>query len=264
MDNIPPFSLALVTGATSGIGEELSRLFAKKGINLLLSGRNQEKLEALKGELSGLVKVEMLQADLNQPQERNRLIEKIHKLSPDLVVNNAGVGMYGDALCYPTQDSLDLVEVDVKAVLELSLEAARTLISLQKTGVILNVSSTAAFPIFPGFSVYAASKAFLNKFSESFDEEVRPYGVRVLAACPGVVATHFRERAGGRNPSYWERKQTMSVAFAAQEIWKQIEKRKKIHLFNWVYRLLITLTMILPKPWVAKLLHKIIGGRHIK
>jgi short-subunit dehydrogenase len=260
----PPFNLALVTGASSGIGEELAKLLANKGINLILSGRNQERLNILAQELSSKVQVEIILADLSQPSERELLVNSIQTKIPDLVINNAGFGFYGDALSCSMDESLTLIEVDVNAVVEFTLEAARALISAGKPGVILNVSSVAAFFIFPGFSIYSASKAFINQFTESFDEEVRLFGVRALAACPGVVSTSFRQRAGGVAPIKREFPKPMTPAFAAQEIWRQIEKRKKIHIFNWIYRFFASLVNVLPKSLVANILRKSINKRGVK
>src|SRR5687768_9770759 len=194
----PPFTLALVTGSSSGIGESVSRLLADKGINLIIHGRKQEKLEEIAKELRQKVQVTIVNADLRYPEGRKTVVDCIHNLKPDLVVNNAGGGLYGEALSHETSSSVNLLELDGVAVLELSLEAARTLVSEGKKGVIINISSAAAFLIFPWFAVYSACKAFVVQFSESFDEEMKPYGIRVLTSCPGVVSTKFRESSGGK------------------------------------------------------------------
>jgi len=257
MSTTTQFSLALVTGSSSGIGEALSHLLADKGINLIIHGRDKDKLEKVAQELRQKVQVTIVQADLKQPEGRKKVVEIIHTMKPDLVVNNAGLGMYGEALSYETSASVDLLEVDGVAVLELSLEAARTLVSAGKKGVILNVSSAAAYPIFPLFAVYSASKAFVNQFSESFDEEMKPYGIRVLTACPGVVATNFRSRSGGKSQTGIVKDKVMTVDFAANEIWNQIQKGKKTHIFNWTYRLsLFFVRYLLPKSVVAKTVRK--------
>lgn len=262
--NKSPFALALITGASSGIGESLAKLLASKGIHLILCGRNEERLKKLASELSVHGSVTSLIADLSEEAGRKKIVSMIHEKAPDLVINNAGYGFYGEALAAETKEMLKLMEVNGMAVLELSLEAARTLISREKKGVILNVSSAAAFQIFPYFAVYAASKAFVNSFTESFDEEVREYGVRVLAACPGMVATNFRVHAGETEK---EERSTnvMSSAFAAEHIWDQIEKRKKIYIFNWPYRAMTFLTQhLLPKWLVAAILPKTILKRLAK
>ena len=256
--NNPPFQLALVTGATSGIGEALARLFASLGINLILHGRNGEKLDFLKKELEEQVKVTSIQADLSEVEERNLLLDLLRKMAPDLVINNAGAGLYGDILSHNTSDSSQLLDLNCSALLEITIEAARTLSSLGKKGVILNVSSTAAWPVFPGMAVYSATKAFVNQFSESFDAEVKPLGIRILSSCPGVVDTNFRKNAGGSDrKTSMEKANKMTAESAASEIWGQILKRKGLYLFNWPYRFLIFLVKyLLPKSLVASVLRK--------
>lgn len=249
------FQLALVTGSTSGIGEALARLLAQKKIALLLTGRNEEKLKQLKAELSN-VSVETLVADLSTSEGRKQVIALIHRREPDLVINNAGVGLYGDVLMSETQEAEKLIELDVVSVFSLSIEAARTLLTAKKKGTILNVSSAAAFPIFPGFTVYSAAKACVNQFSESFDAETASQGVRVLAACPGYVATQFRSNAKGTGQSLLETG-AMSADFAAQEIWKQILSGKRVRVFNWRYRFMnFFVKYIFPKSLVAFVVHK--------
>jgi uncharacterized protein len=255
------FQLALVTGASSGIGEALCRLLATKGIPLLITGRNYEKLSLLAEELRQLVKVEFFTADLGKRADRTVVIEKIYHEVPDLVINNAGFGFYGQVLTHETEKQMQIFEVDAAAVLELSIEAARALVSVGKPGVILNVSSAAAFQIFPSFAVYAASKAFVNAFSESFDEEVKQYGVRVLAACPGMVDTKFRERAseGAEIKKY---SFSMSTKKAAEEIWKQINKKTPVYIFDWKYRFATFLKNLLPKRFVVNQVRRIIDSRY--
>lgn len=259
------FSLCLITGASSGVGEALARLAADKGINLILCARNEERLKALSGELSAKVKVNLVIADLAASEGRSKLIEAIHREAPDLVINNAGRGVYGDALTAETREAMQMMELNGMAILELTLEAARTLVSFNKRGVILNVSSVAAFLVFPKFAIYAASKAFVNHLSESLDAEMRPYGVRILAACPGMVATNFRKNAGQTQPFGKGRLQSMSSEFAAEQIWWQIEKQKPVYAFNWPYRLIAFLAKyILPKKLLERFLSKSIEERIAK
>ncbi len=253
------FSLALITGATSGIGEALARLLASKGISLILTGRKSEILAHLAQELSSFVPIQTKAIDLSKSEERQTLLQLIKEQSPDLVINSAGYGFYGDVLTTPAETSLDLIEVNVKALVEITVESARVLVAHQKTGMILNLSSAAAFPVFPGFAVYSASKAFVNQFSESFDEEMQPFGIRILCACPGVVATGFRKNAGAYRSEKEDAIQPMTASYAAQQIWQQIAKKKKIKIFSWRYQLMIfCVRYVLPKKWVAKRVYQTI------
>lgn len=252
------YHLALITGATSGIGWAVSELLASKGISLAISGRNSEQLRLLKTKLSKQVEVESLQGDLSLLKGRGELISFLHERVPDLVINNAGFGLYGEALSHATNDQVDILEVNGRAVLELTLEAARALVSKEKKGVILNVSSAAAFQIFPLMAVYAASKAFVNHFSQALDFEVRKYGIRVLTICPGMVVTNFQKRAGGVN---LQQAGALSPNFVAEQIWKQIEQLESLRVIDWKYRFLTFLSHFFPTSWIASIEQRIITKR---
>lgn len=251
------FNKALVTGASSGIGEALCHLLASKGIPLIITGRDEEKLKKLQEKLP--VSIAFFPADLATRDGRAKVVEKIHEFAPDLVINNAGFGLYGDAISHPTSKQVEMVDVNVIAYLEVMLEAARTLVSQGKKGVILNVSSSAAFQICPSLAVYAASKAFINSCSQALDFEMTPLGVRVLAACPGMVSTSFSDRAGKSSKEVDPL--SMSPEFAAEEIWRQIQNQNPLHIFNWKYRLAVFFAGLLPQRWVAAALKKRIDSR---
>lgn len=251
--------LALVTGATSGIGRAVCELFSQKGLNLIISGRNPQKLLHLQEVLSQKVSVQTVQADLSEKVGRETLIEILHAKIPEIVINNAGFGLYGEALSYSTTEQADILEVNGKAALELTLEAARALISDNKKGVILNVSSGAAFQILPDMAIYAASKAFVNHFSQALDFEVKNYGVRILTLCPGMVATDFQTRAGGSLDK--QQFGVMTAPFVAEQIWKQIERLDPLFIIDWKYRLMTLFSSLLPKSWIAKLVKRTIEKR---
>lgn len=254
------FNLAFVTGASSGIGEALCRLLAQKGISLIIAGRNREKLLALQKELK--VDVEIVVADLSDRKERRLVVEKIHERAPDLFVNNAGFSYYGDALTFETEAQESILEVNGNAVLELTLEAVRTMVSKEKRGVVMNLSSSAAYQVFPSMAVYSAAKAFVNQFSESLDYETRGLGIRVLAICPGMVATNFSSTAAGRDLSDNVNSVTMSPEFVAEQIWKQIVREKPLKVVDWKYRLGTFFSKyILPKWLVVKVLRSSTDAR---
>jgi short-subunit dehydrogenase len=260
------FQRALVTGASSGIGAAMCHFLAAKGIPLIITGRNTDALNQLAETLRQQVDVVAYAYDLSLPKDRQSLFKHIHEMSPDLIINNAGFGLYGEALSHTTEAQSDILEVNGQAVLEIALESARTLVSLNRPGVILNVSSSAAFLPFPMFSVYAASKAFVNSFSIAFDEEMKPYGVRILSACPGVISTNFRHRAVAGKPVEKEGKKayrTMSVDFAVEQMWKQIQQGSQVRTFNWFYRLSIFFARFLvPRPLLMKILRQQVEALH--
>ncbi len=191
---------ALVTGASSGIGEAFARVLATRGMDLLLTGRSEELLRALAGELATRqhVRVEVIRADLAEPDAPRRLQAAADELrfEPDLLVNNAGLGAQGSFSVAPLERQLQTLRVNCEALVALSGLYLPRMIA-RRSGAILNVGSSAAFQPVPYLAVYAASKAFVVSFSEALWAEVGRYGVRVAVVCPGPVAeTRFGERAG--------------------------------------------------------------------
>ncbi len=249
------FNYALVTGATSGIGEALCHLLAEKKISLIITGRDEEKLQALSEALP--VPVKAIKADLTA--DREKVVGAIREYAPELIINNAGAGLYGEIFSHSTEAQMALMSLNCDALLQLTLEGAKTLRASGKRGVILNVSSAAAMLPFPCFSIYSATKAFVNQLSISLDAELNGYGIRVLAACPGMVRTHFRERAAGKAGS--SHSQSMDAREAAEHIWWQINAGKPLYVFNWKYRLSILFAKYLvPKSMLMKILRRSVEG----
>ncbi|MBA3957742.1 MAG: SDR family NAD(P)-dependent oxidoreductase [Parachlamydiaceae bacterium] len=255
-----PFNYALITGATSGIGESLSYLLADKGINLILTGRNEEQLQHLSQALSPKVHVITIAADLLNPEERQKVIEALKKYTPELVINNAGFGLYGPAVNHSTAAQLDILSINSLVPLELSLEASKALIASKKKGLIVNVASAAAFLVYPTLAVYSSAKTFLVQASKALDLELAPEGIRMLVSCPGMVFTHFSERASkGKvsSPNGFK----MTPEYAANQIWQQIQTKQQCRIFDWKYRWAIHLSRLLPYRWTAKLLQQQIADR---
>lgn len=250
---------ALITGATSGIGEALAKLLAAKKITLILTGRNQNKLEALATVLSQETKVDIVTADLGNPLERKKVLLAIQQHIPDLVINNAGFGIYGDVLSTGTSEQMNVLEVNGAALLECTLEGAHALKRAGKKGVILNMSSVAGLMPMPGMAVYGAAKAFVTSFSEAVDTELQDQGIRVLVFSPGQVATGFANRAAKRKVEKREGP-LLTVEETARRIVKQIEKCEGSVIFDWRYRLLIWLA----KAFLPTILYKKIIWNNIR
>lgn len=240
------YQLALVTGASSGIGEAVCRLLATKGINLIITARHEGRLEALRKDLEKQVSVDVVQAELLDPEGLKKVLAAIRERAPDLIINNAGCSIYGPTLQKTADEQCQVIDLNCRVMTQVAMESARSLISHGKTGCVMNVSSASAFQPFPFYNVYAASKAYVNAFTEAFNDELKPYGVAVLAACPGQVDTRFRKRAGSEVPAE-QGAMVMSPEFAASEIWKQIQKGQCIRIFSGIYRLLIGIGRLLPR-----------------
>lgn len=251
--------LALVTGASSGLGKVLCEALAAQQVEIILIARDVKQLQKVALELPTLTQVYAL--DLSLPKERKKLIRLIHLIQPDLVINNAGFGLYGQVLAHPLDKMDAMIEVNVQALMEISIETARALIQNNKQGTIVNISSAAGFFSYPTFCVYAATKAFVNCFSVGLDAELKTQGVRVLTACPGQIDTEFRRKASGNYP---QKKSpfTMSPQTAAKLILKQIEKGKALMIMDWRYRCLIALTKLLPQWLLHCILKRSLKKRH--
>ncbi len=190
---------ALVTGASGGIGLELSRLFARDGYNLILVARSAEKLKALAVELEqahGITAV-VLPADLGQPGSAQEVYRQVQtrSIQVDALVNNAGFGMMGALANARLEDSLEMIELNLASLTVLTQLFLPGMIQ-RGFGHILNVGSTGSFSPVPTMAVYGATKAYVLSFSEAIAEELRGTGVSVTALCPGVTITGFQARSG--------------------------------------------------------------------
>lgn len=217
-----PYRLALVTGASSGIGKAVATLLAQEGIELIVTGR--ESAELSKFNATSYV------CDLTDAQQVKGLCRLIEERVPDLIINNAGIGRYGSPLLYPVEEALELVQVNCTAYLQVALAAVKALFQSGQKGCLLNVTSASAFLPMPGYTIYAATKAFQRFFSEALQVELEEAGIQVLTSCPGQVATAFRKRASRGTAGPYP-KGTLSVDAAAKRIVSQIRKGKKTDLF---------------------------------
>jgi short-subunit dehydrogenase len=190
---------ALVTGASAGIGVALARELAGGGAHLVLTARRQDRLDQLAKELSASheTKTEVFAADLADPDAPEKIFAftKDRGLQIDLLINNAGFGRYGEFHSAEKQSLLDMVQVNCAAVVHLTHLYLPEMIT-RRRGDILILASTASFQAVPYIATYAATKAFDLLFAEGLAEELKPYGIRVCALCPGSTESEFHVVAG--------------------------------------------------------------------
>lgn len=190
--------LTLITGASSGIGAELARVFARHGHDLALTARRRDALDALAHEIAppGAAAPLVVPEDLGKPGAADRLATCIAQAGGRVstLVNNAGFGLNGPVAELDRADQLGIVDVNVRALTDLTLRFLPDIVAAR--GGILNVASTAAFQPGPGMAIYYASKAYVLSFSEALAHELAGKGVRVTALCPGPTESEFQERAG--------------------------------------------------------------------
>ena len=192
--------LALITGASRGIGEAFADLLARQGYRLVIVARSEAELNRVSGVLSSKheTSVAPIALDLGERGAGAALAEelKARGLTPDLIVNNAGYGLLGAAADMPVDDQLGIIDINARALTELSLRFLPALLAGQGRRGIINISSLAGLLPGPNMAVYYATKAYVLSFSEALAHEVKGRGVTVTAVCPGVVQTGFQSRAG--------------------------------------------------------------------
>jgi short-subunit dehydrogenase len=190
---------ALVTGASAGIGAALAEELARGGTNLVLTARRRERLDQLAQKLTTAYKIQtkIFVADLTQADAPEEIFQftKGQAIEIELLINNAGFGAYGEFLAVELRRLTDMVQVNCAAVVHLTRLYLPEMVT-RKHGDVLIVASTAAFQSVPYISTYAATKAFDLLLAEGLAEEMKPYGVRVCALCPGSTESEFAEVAG--------------------------------------------------------------------
>lgn len=195
--------VALITGASAGIGADLARVFAENNHELVLVARREDRLNALADEIaaSGRPRPTVLALDLERREAAGTLAATLseRELEPAFVVNNAGFGLSGRAADLDRDEELAMIDLNVRALTDLSLRFVDQL--ARHRGGILNVASVAAFLPGPGMAVYYATKAYVLSFSEALHRELSGRGIRVTALCPGPVPTEFQARSGMTLPA---------------------------------------------------------------
>ncbi|MCK0155375.1 SDR family oxidoreductase [Alcanivorax sp. S6407] len=251
---------ALITGASSGLGEEMARQLAAQGCHLILVARRTERLNALAAQLSA-VTVDVITVDLADPQAPTRIFDQVASLERrvDILINNAGFGFQKPTLEMSLDEQLGMVDVNDRALLALTRLFAAPM-AARGEGWILNVSSVSAwFPI-PGMAAYAASKAFVQTLGRALHEELKPAGITVTTLSPGGTRTEFSSKARGQMDPSLE-KAMMPVAPVARAGLQALARGRAVVVPGALYRAMTMLTRFLPESWVVRLAGAVMG-RH--
>lgn len=240
---------ALVTGASSGIGEQFARLLAEQGCHLVLVARREERLQALRQELAERhgVQVTVLPADLLQPRAAEALFQRTRELGleVDVLINNAGFGKNGDFLDFPLETHTQIVQLNVTALTELThLFASR--MKQRGGGYILQVASVAGYLPTPSFTSYGGAKAYVLNFSQALARELKPHGIQVTVLAPGGTQTEFMDIAG--NPVTGLRgKAMMSSREVALAGLKGLACGRVTVVPGWLYRFSVAGLRLIPR-----------------
>jgi short-subunit dehydrogenase len=251
----------LITGASSGIGAAFARKFAALGRNVFLVARSEDKLITLCNELGRMsgIRAQYLALDLTEPNAAAHLFEETKKrdLEIDMLINNAGFGSMGFFDKLDPETELEIIDLNVRALVDIT---HRFLLPMRerKQGTIINVASTAAFQPVPFMTTYAATKAFVLSFSEALAEENRPYGVHVMALCPGVTDTNFFAASHMDRPP-------MRISQTAEDVvdtaLRGLKRHKASIVSGWTNRLLVFIERFLPRFAVVRIAGKALRQR---
>jgi len=252
-----PSMTALVTGASSGIGYELARLFARDGYRLVLVARNRQRLEEAaerirKSEPAASIKV--ISKDLSDRQAVDEIVQELRResLGIDVLVNNAGYANYGPFTEITLDDELDMMRVNMESLTQLTQKLLPDMVD-KKRGRIMNVASTAAFAPGPFMAVYYATKAYVLSFSEALSEELRGTGVSVTALCPGATGTCFQKRARVEKTVLFSPWKVMDAETVARIGYRGMIRGKAVVIPGWLNKLMVISIRFSPRSSVRKI-----------
>jgi uncharacterized protein len=246
---------ALVTGASSGIGAALARELARRGAKLILSARRRERLEALEAELAAKgTETRIVTADLKDPAAPQQILAATAGagLTVDILINNAGLGHYGEFYSIEPEQEFSQVRVNCEAMVRLSRLFVPLMVE-RRRGWVLIVASTASFQPVPYISTYAATKAFDRFFSLGLAAEVARHGVTVTALCPGRTESEFFDVAGAG--AFKNRGMQPTDEVARRGI-SALEHGKRVIVPNWGGRVSAFLVRFVPLSLVTGVIEK--------
>jgi short-subunit dehydrogenase len=246
-----PDRVTLITGAASGIGTELARVFASKRHRLALVDRHVDRLTTLASEIvaAGGTAPILIPCDLEHSDACDKIAATLgtEGVEVEFVVNNAGFGIFGNAIELDRAEQLGIIAVNIRALTDLSLRFSDSLI--RHRGGILNVGSLAGYLPGPGMAVYYASKAYVLSFSEALRQELAPCGVRVTTLCPGSVSTDFQARAGIK-PGLEHEILNLSASDVAQAGYRGLMTNKRVVLPSLGTKIIPSLLRFFPRGFV--------------
>ena len=231
---------ALITGASEGIGLELAKIFAKEKYDLVITARNETKLNELANDIKNKsdVNVRVVVKDLSKQNAGEEIFNKLknENIVADILVNNAGCGMFDNYWNVDLHDEKNMLQVNIMALAELTILFARDMMN-RGGGKILNVASTAAFQPGPTMPGYYASKAFVLRYSQAINFEMRKKGVQVSTLCPGPTITDFQIRSKMNETNMFKRKFAMSAEEVASVGYIGLMKGRSVIIaggLNWL------------------------------
>jgi uncharacterized protein len=224
--------LVLITGASGGIGEAFANVVSEDNCDLILVSRKEGELNRVRGLVAAKFpnrNISVIALDLAEADSGSRLAGELkeRKLMPDVLINNAGYGLFGRTAELPYEEQIGIVDLNIRALTDLTLRLLPVMVA-RKGGGILNVASTAAFLPGPFMSLYYASKAYVLSFSEALAAELAHSGVTVTVLCPGPVPTGFQQRAQMQSLKFMRHVASLSAEEVARAGWEGFKQRRRI------------------------------------
>jgi uncharacterized protein len=251
---------ALITGASSGIGLELAKVFAREGHNLLITARREERLKELKKELEGEFDsdVAIYATDLSKPDAPEKLFgfAQDQSISVKFLINNAGVGDYGFFHESNWERQAAILDLNIRALTHLTHLFLPELIKKERAGI-LNVASTAAFQPGPLMSVYYASKHYVLAFGEAIANELSDTGVTVTTLCPGPTESEFQELANMKKSKLFDNLPVSTSVRVAEYGYKEMMKGKRLSIPGILNKILPRAVALSPRRLVTSVARKI-------
>lgn len=251
---------ALITGASSGIGLELARVFAREGYDLLITARRENKLLKLSDELESTyqIRVSCFVTDLSAPESPKELYDFAASggLNITILINNAGIGDYGFFHESDWDKTASMIDLNMRALTHLTRLFLPDLIS-KKRAYVMNVASTAAFQPGPLMSVYYASKHYVLAFSEAIANELGHTGVTVTTLCPGPTESEFQEKASMQKSKLFDRFPVASSKEVAEYGYSAMKKGKRVAIYGVQNKLTPFITGLLPRNFITSAVRKI-------
>lgn len=248
---------ALITGASSGIGYELSKLLAQDGYDLILLARDAKRLEAVAKELTDAypVRVQTIVKDLSLPRAAEEAYAQTQGCEIDLLINNAGVGSYGAFAKSDLSKEEAMMQTNMVALTTLTKLCLPGMLE-RRRGRILNVASLAAFQPGPFMAVYYATKAFVLHFSEALAEELVGTGVTVTALCPGAVATNFQKEAAMERSNLVADKTILDAASVAKTGYTAMLRGRRVVIPGWQGKLFVFAERFASRRFVTRMVRR--------
>lgn len=253
----------LITGASSGIGEAFARRLASEKHNLFLVARSEEKLRMLCNELSQKfgINANYAAVDLIEVDSDIEVFETTEKLGLEIdrLINNAGFGSMGDFAKLDLERELEMIELNITALVALTHHYLQKMRE-RRSGTIINVSSGASFQPIPFFATYAATKAFVTSFTEAIAEENRPFGIQILALCPGTTETGFFEASKIDDPIKVKGAQTPEQV--VDTALRAIDRGKTKVVSGWLNYLVASAVNLFPNWFLTRVIAKPLRKRY--